>query len=228
MNSVPGPHPLDDSSNPPPVPTHNTQTCLKTLFPLVNPAPEGRDGGDQRGVCGHAQFCSTSWLGRCLHGGVHSINEWIIRVLGTFLRPVLDQLIKRTREGGPGYQLPYHALEERGLLKKNLLLRFLAARHVGPQFPNQGSNPCPLQWKCGVLTTGRPGKSRRGRALRRDVSTVRWSSGDGAGEPELCKRSTGAGLSPARVLYSPRSCSGPPGAPMPIPSLPETKPAPVS
>ena len=27
------------------------------------------------------------------------------------------------------------------------------------QFPNQGSNPCPLQWKCGVLTTGPPGKS---------------------------------------------------------------------
>ena len=34
---------------------------------------------------------------------------------------------------------------------------FLAARHVGPLFPDQGSNPCPLQWKCGVLTTGPPG-----------------------------------------------------------------------
>lgn len=30
------------------------------------------------------------------------INEWIIRVLCTFLRPVLDQLIKRTREGARG------------------------------------------------------------------------------------------------------------------------------
>ena len=26
-------------------------------------------------------------------------------------------------------------------------------------FPNQGWNPCPLQWKCRVLTTGPPGKS---------------------------------------------------------------------
>ena len=34
-------------------------------------------------------------------------------------------------------------------------------RHVGSQFPDQGSNPCPLQWKGGVLTTGPPGKSRR-------------------------------------------------------------------
>ena len=33
------------------------------------------------------------------------------------------------------------------------------AQHVGSQFPNQGSNPCSLQWKRGVLTTGPPGKS---------------------------------------------------------------------
>ena len=30
---------------------------------------------------------------------------------------------------------------------------------VGSWFPDQGSNPCPLQWKRGVLTTGLPGKS---------------------------------------------------------------------
>ena len=29
----------------------------------------------------------------------------------------------------------------------------------GIQFPNQGSNPCPLHWKRRVLTTGPPGKS---------------------------------------------------------------------
>ena len=33
------------------------------------------------------------------------------------------------------------------------------ARHAGSQFPNQESNPFPLQWKLGVLTTGRPGNS---------------------------------------------------------------------
>ena len=33
------------------------------------------------------------------------------------------------------------------------------ARHVGSWFPNQGSNPCPMHWEHGVLTTGPPGKS---------------------------------------------------------------------
>ena len=32
------------------------------------------------------------------------------------------------------------------------------AEHVGSEFPNQGSNPRPLRWKHGVLTTGSPGK----------------------------------------------------------------------
>ena len=36
---------------------------------------------------------------------------------------------------------------------------FLAMRHAGSYFPDQGSNLCPLQWKSGVLTTGPPGKS---------------------------------------------------------------------
>ena len=31
--------------------------------------------------------------------------------------------------------------------------------HAGSQFPDQGSNPRPLQWNCRVLTTGLPGKS---------------------------------------------------------------------
>ena len=31
----------------------------------------------------------------------------------------------------------------------------LATWHIGSLFPKQGSNPCPLHWKCGVL----PGKS---------------------------------------------------------------------
>ena len=29
-----------------------------------------------------------------------------------------------------------------------------AGQHVGSSFPDQGSNPCSLQWKRGVLTTG--------------------------------------------------------------------------
>ena len=35
-----------------------------------------------------------------------------------------------------------------------------AAWHAGSQFPYQGSNPRPLQWKHRVLTTGPPGKSQ--------------------------------------------------------------------
>ena len=35
-----------------------------------------------------------------------------------------------------------------------------ASRHAGSQFPDQGSNLCPLQWKHRVLTTGLPGNSR--------------------------------------------------------------------
>ena len=33
--------------------------------------------------------------------------------------------------------------------------------------PQQGSNPRPLHWKCGVLTTGPPGKSHKGFFFKR-------------------------------------------------------------
>ena len=36
-----------------------------------------------------------------------------------------------------------------------------AVRHVGSQFPHQGSNLQPLHWKRRVLTTGPPGRSPR-------------------------------------------------------------------
>ena len=42
--------------------------------------------------------------------------------------------------------------------------------HEESQFPDQGLNLCPLQWKHGVLTTGPPGKS--GKVIsKRDNST---------------------------------------------------------
>ena len=34
-----------------------------------------------------------------------------------------------------------------------------AGQHVGSSFPDQGPNPCSLQWKRGVLTTGPPANS---------------------------------------------------------------------
>ena len=36
---------------------------------------------------------------------------------------------------------------------------FVAVLRSTRNFPHQGWNLCPLQWKCGVLTTGPPGKS---------------------------------------------------------------------
>ena len=36
---------------------------------------------------------------------------------------------------------------------------FITAPHGMWNFPDQGSSPCPLQWKRRVLTTGPPGKS---------------------------------------------------------------------
>lgn len=42
-------------------------------------------------------------------------------------------------------------------LKKKKIFSFChAIWHVGPQFPDQGSNPFPLHWKLRVLTTGPP------------------------------------------------------------------------
>ena len=40
------------------------------------------------------------------------------------------------------------------------ILFFLAAHaRFDLSYPKQGLNPCPLQWKFSVLTTGLPGKS---------------------------------------------------------------------
>ena len=44
-------------------------------------------------------------------------------------------------------------------LKKKFFFSGHTTRHAGPQSPDQGSNPRPLQWKQGVLTIGPPGKS---------------------------------------------------------------------
>ena len=40
-----------------------------------------------------------------------------------------------------------------------LFLSWLHCKVCGLLVPDQGSNPCTLQWKCGVLTTGQQGKS---------------------------------------------------------------------
>ena len=46
-----------------------------------------------------------------------------------------------------------------GTIGNTFLFFCLIPRHMGSQFPDQGSNPYPLQQKPGVLTTGLPGKS---------------------------------------------------------------------
>ena len=55
-----------------------------------------------------------------------------------------------------------------------------ATWHVGSWFPEQGSNPHPLQWQHSVLTTGPPGKSQ-GKAVflkscsERVMSNISWN-----------------------------------------------------
>ena len=42
---------------------------------------------------------------------------------------------------------------------QKIFIYLLGTWHVESEFHNQGSNPCPLHWELGVLTTGPPGKS---------------------------------------------------------------------
>ena len=56
-------------------------------------------------------------------------------------------------------------LTEKGLAwtAQGIFFFFLAVPWAcGISVPDQGRNPCPLQWKCRVLTTGPPGKSLGG------------------------------------------------------------------
>ena len=54
----------------------------------------------------------------------------------------------------------------RGMRRKNKCMHSFffffghAVQHAGFKFPDQGLNWCPLQWKCGDLTTGLPRKSQ--------------------------------------------------------------------
>ena len=48
---------------------------------------------------------------------------------------------------------------EKGMETHSSILYGHRAWRVGAWLPNHGSNPCPLQWKPGILTTGLPGKS---------------------------------------------------------------------
>ena len=47
-------------------------------------------------------------------------------------------------------------------------------RHVGSEFPDQESNPHPLQRRCGALTTGPPGKSCRAPPSCKLSNRVTW------------------------------------------------------
>ena len=42
---------------------------------------------------------------------------------------------------------------------KKQIIYFFPFGRTTRNFPDHGSNPCPLQWKRGVLTAGPPGKS---------------------------------------------------------------------
>ena len=75
----------------------------------------------------------------------------------------------RSHGEGKCYPLQYSGLENsmdcivHGVAKIQTQLSdihlLFTVKHVGSQFPNQGSNLCSLQWKHRILTTGSPGKS---------------------------------------------------------------------
>ena len=50
----------------------------------------------------------------------------------------------------------------------------LCARFAASQLPDQGSNPCLLQWKHGALTTGQPGNFRNKSFSIQTVYHVHW------------------------------------------------------
>ena len=58
---------------------------------------------------------------------------------------------------------------------------FWASRHVGPYFPDQGSNTHALHWKAKFLTTRLPGKSPKPMILKYEqpslMSPVYWQVG---------------------------------------------------
>ena len=62
-------------------------------------------------------------------------------------------------------------------IEKSTLMFYFSAmlRHVGSQLPDQGSNPCPLQWELRVLTTGPPGNSLHTDFIRLFLPDYRFS-----------------------------------------------------
>ena len=110
--------------------------------PPASPPTAGRGGGRKT----HADEAVQLPHGHLL-GPLHGLQDLLL-VLGV--------------AGGEGAQesppsarqphLPGHAL--RGP-SSSLTFFFFAS---GSYFPDQGSNPCPLPWDRGVLTTGPPGK----------------------------------------------------------------------
>ena len=80
----------------------------------------------------------------------------------------------------------YHKSNKRGLqilncgltlnswfVRASLFFFFFLATLCGIwNYLDRGSNPCPLQWKCRVLTTGPPGKSRATLFMRVKINTM--------------------------------------------------------
>ena len=53
-------------------------------------------------------------------------------------------------------------------------LFILVTQHAGSCFPDQGMNPCPLQWTYGVLSTGPPEKSQSSEILSNAFILSSW------------------------------------------------------
>ena len=81
---------------------------------------------------------------------------------GSFLENPMDRGAWRATVRGGHKESDTTEHTSRTLYQSVLFCFFFGCvmQHVGSYFPDQRSNPCPLHWKCSVLTTEPPRKSR--------------------------------------------------------------------
>ena len=87
---------------------------------------------------GESQVSCMSWPWK-LHTIIYIISYWLHRSFPLSMRGITQG----------------HAYQEAEIIEGHLFFFGCATWHEGSWFPDQGLNPCSLQWKQGVLTTPR-------------------------------------------------------------------------
>ena len=110
-------------------------------------------------MCQHACLASTDSEFECLahmnkHSKIHKPQHFLLLHLFAHQSYLPGQ---GQRQSNPVF-LQTHSIGKH-IHNSTALFWLSIKQHEGSQFPDQGSNLCPLQWKHRVLTTGPPGKS---------------------------------------------------------------------